>query len=100
MPSIKRLKAAVTAPLPGTAAATFVFSGAGAVAAGGADFEAAGLGAADRVGSGVDELTLVERGRGAVVDEFEFCAFTWCAITKSKAMMVALLIMCCPRLFR
>ena len=76
MPSIKRLKAAVTAPLPGTGAATFVFSGAGAGAAGGAGFDAAGLGAADRVGSGVDELTLVERGRGVVVDEFEFCAFT------------------------
>ena len=75
MPSIKRLKAAVTAPLPGTGAA-FGFSGDGAGAAGGAGFDAAALGDADRVGSGDDELTLVERGRGVVVDEFEFCALT------------------------
>jgi hypothetical protein len=34
-----------------------------------------------------------------VVDEFAFCALACCAITKSKTMMVVLLIMCCPRLF-
>ncbi len=64
----------MTASLPGTGA-VFVLSGDGAGAGGGVGLEAAALGAA-LVGSGVDELTLVERGRGVVVDEFEFCAFT------------------------
>jgi len=64
----------MTAVLPGTAAVVG-FSGDGARSAGGAGFDAAGLGAA-LAGSGGDELTLVERGRGVVVDEFEFCAFT------------------------
>ena len=64
----------MTAAPPGTGAAVG-FSGDGAGAGGGAGFDAAALGAA-LAGSGVDELTLVERGRGVVVDEFEFCAFT------------------------
>ena len=64
----------MTAAPPGTSTG-FVFSTEGAGAAGGAGFDSAAFGA-DLVGSGVDELTLVERGRGVVVDEFEFCAFT------------------------
>lgn len=50
-------------------------SAAGAGGGGGVGFGASALGAA-LAGSGVEELTLVERGRGVVVDEFEFCAFT------------------------
>jgi hypothetical protein len=95
------LKAAITASLPATGG-MFVFCdacGDFAGAAGGVGFGAAALGAA-LAGSGVDELTFVERGRGVVVDEFEFCAFICCARTKSRTMMVVLLIMCCPRLFR